>query len=170
MSTHFSRVFWGLLLVILDFSINGLDLLADGVGYLVVASGCGGLSVFSPQFLTARTLSFVLAILWLCGFVVSGNVAVMYGLVTTVVNCAMVWHLLGGVADFAMARQRSDLADRARNRRIAYVAIMVATSVLALMVQGSGDAGPLVIVLVVSMLVLMMILHLIHRVRVELAT
>jgi len=39
------------------------------------------------------------------------------------------------------------------------------------MMNGSRDAGPLVVVLVVSMLVLMvMILHLIHRTKVELAT
>jgi len=37
MRIHFSQLFWGLLLFILDFSINGIDLFADGIGCLIVA-------------------------------------------------------------------------------------------------------------------------------------
>ena len=90
MRTHFAQVFWGLLLVILDVSINGFDLLVDGIGYLIAATGCGGLSVLSPRFVTARTLCFVLAILWLIGFAVQGEFAAIYALATTVVNCMMI--------------------------------------------------------------------------------
>jgi len=171
MATHFSQLFWGLLLVILDFSINGFDLLADGVGYLIVAAGCRGLLSLSSRFATARTLCFVLAVLWLIGFAVHGDIAVVYGLVTMVVNCAMIWQLLGGIGEFALSRQRQDLAERAGNRRVAYVAIMAGTSLLAFAMQGSRNAGPLAIILVFAMLILIvMILHLIHRVKIELAT
>ena len=170
MRTHFSQLFWGLLLVILDFTINGFDLLPDGLGYLVVAAGCGGLSALSPRFSTARSLCFVLAVLWLVGFAIHGEIATLYGFATTLVNCAFIWQLLGGIGEFAMDRGRSDLAGRAHNRRLAYVAIMIGTTLLAFMMNGSRDAGPLVVVLVVSMLILMvMILHLIHRTKVELA-
>ena len=171
MAIHFSQLFWGLLLVILDFSINGFDLLADGVGYLIVAAGCRGLSQLSTKFATARTLCFVLGVLWLLGFAVHGDLAIPIGLVTMVVNCAMIWQLLGGIGEFAMSRQRQDLADRANNRRVAYVAIIVGTSLLAFAMQGSRNAGPLAIILVIGILVsIVMILHLIHRVKVELAT
>lgn len=171
MATHFSQLFWGLLLVILDFSINDFDLLADGIGYLIVAAGCRGLSSLSSRFEAARVLCFVLAALWLVGFAVRGDIVVAYGLVTLVVNCAMIWQLLGGIGEFALSRQAPHLAARAANRRVAYVAIMAGTSVLALAMQGSRNAGALAIILVLAMLVLLvMILHLIHRVKVELAT
>jgi hypothetical protein len=171
MATHFSKLFWGLLLVILDFSINGFDVLADGVGYLLVAAGCRGLSSLSNRFVTARTLCFVLAVLWLIGLAVRGDIAAAHGLVTMVVNCAMIWQLLGGIGEFALSRQRQDLAERAGNRRVAYVAIMTGTSLLAFAMQGSRNAGPLATILVIAMLILIvMILHLIHRVKVELAT
>jgi hypothetical protein len=63
MATHFTQLFWGLLLVILDFfMINGFDLLADGVGYLIVAAGCRGLSSLSSRFETAQILS----LFWPC--------------------------------------------------------------------------------------------------------
>ncbi len=170
MATHFTKLFWGLLIVILDFSINGFDLIADGVGYLVIAAGCRRLSSLSGRFAIARTLCFVLAVLWLVGFVVRGDIAVVYGLVTTLVNCTMVWQLLGGIGEFALSRQRQDLAELASNRRVAYVAIMVGTSLLTFAIQNSRDAGPLVITLVIAALILMvMILHLIRRVKIELA-
>lgn len=171
MRTHFSKLFWGLLIVFLDLTINGFDWLADGVGYLIVAFGCGGLSVLSPRFVTARLLSLVLTILWLCGFAVSDDFALSYGLATVAVNCAMIWQLLGGIFDFAVARERNDLAGRARNRRIAYVAIMIGGSLLSLELQRSRDVEPLAVIPVVALLVLMiMILHLIRRVKIELAT
>ena len=171
MRSYFSRLFWGLLLVVFDFSINNFDLLPDGIGYLIVASGCGGLVVLSPRFSTAKTLSFVLAALWLIGFAIHGEIATAYGIATTVVNCVFIWQLLGGIAEFATKCQRSDIAMRAHNRRIAYAAIMTGTTCLGLMMHGSRNAGPIVVLIVISMLVLMvMILHLIHRVKIELAT
>lgn len=170
MKSHFSQLFWGLLLVLLDFSINGFDILPDGLGYLIVAAGCSGLSTLSPRFSTARILCFVLAILWLVGFAIHRDIATVYGLARTLVNCAFIWQLLGGIAEFAIDRGRRDLAERAHTRRVAYIAIMIATTLLTLIMRGSRDAGPLVIALVISILILMtMILHLIHRVKVELA-
>ncbi|TWT90876.1 hypothetical protein Mal64_12740 [Pseudobythopirellula maris] len=174
MAFHFSQLFWGLLLVILDFSLNGFDLLVDGVGYLIVAAGCSGLSPLSTKFITAGMLCFVLTMLWLFGFAVHGALAVPYGLVTMVVGCAMMWHLLGGIGEFAMSRQRQDLADRASNRRVVYVAIMVGAALFELAMQGSHTAGPLAFILILGLVLgmlvqIVMILHLIHRVRDELA-
>ena len=169
MRIHFSQLFWGLLLVILDFSINGIDLFADGIGYLIVAAGCRDLVSLSPQFSTARALCFVLALLWLVGFAVSGDAVVVYGFATTIVNCVMIWHLLGGIAEFALSRDRRDLAAKAGNRRLAYVVITLGISLLAFE-GGSHDAAALVVVLIGAILVLLvLILHLIHRVKTELA-
>ena len=82
----------------------------------------------------------------------------------------MIWQLLGGICEFALSKERPDLARRAENRRLAYVAIMAVTFLLTLAMEGSPDASPLAIVLVLSMLItLVMILRLIHRVKVELA-
>jgi hypothetical protein len=39
MSTSFGYIFWGLILVILDFKINGFDLLPDVIGYVLVGIG-----------------------------------------------------------------------------------------------------------------------------------
>ena len=91
MASHFAKLFWGLLLVILDFKINGFDLLPDGLGYLIVAAGCGGLGRLSSRFPSARFLCFLLAIFWLGEFVIGGgDIAVIFGVALTLVHCAMI--------------------------------------------------------------------------------
>lgn len=170
MRSNFSLIFWGLLLVLLDFSVNGIDVLPDGIGYILAAAGCAGLARLSQRFKTAIVLCFVLAALWLFGFGVRGEIVAAYGLITTVVNCAMIWQLLGGISEFARRQELSDMAQRAENRRITYVAIMMGSLLLSYALSGSRNAAPLAFVIVAAMLVLMvMILHLIHRVKVELA-
>lgn len=170
MANRLRQIFWGLLIVILDFSFNGFDLLPDGVGYLIMAAGCYGLASFSPRFLTAQTLCLILAVLWLIHFAVDGSFAILFNFVRQVTSCAMIWQLLGGIREYALSKERPDLARRAENRRLAYVAIMAVTFLHTLAMDGSPDASPLAIVLVLGMLItLVMILHLIHRVKVGLA-
>jgi len=175
MATQFSQLFWGLLIVIFDFSINGFDLLIDGVGYLIVAAGCFGLSSLSSQFVTARILCFVLVVLWLIGFAVPDDTAsdALYTLVSTIVDCAMICKLLGGIREFALSRQRQDLAKQAGDRRLAYIAIMLSTPLIAfaaLLVDPGLFIITIVFAVVALLILLIMILHLIHRVKVELTT
>ncbi|WP_278469472.1 hypothetical protein [Gimesia maris] len=170
MATRLRQIFWGLLFVILDISFNGFDLLPDGIGYLLMAAGCYGLASWSPKFLTTQTLCLILAVLWLIHFAVHGSNAILFSFVRQLISCAMFWQLLGGIREYALSKERPDLARRAENRRLAYVAIMVVTFLLTLAMEGSPDANPLALVLAFAILMtLIMILHLIHRVKRELA-
>jgi len=170
LASHFSQLFWGLLLVILDLSINGFDLIADGVGYVIVALGCRGLSQLSNKFTTAQVLCVVLAVLWVLGFAVPGVLAVPFTMVVWIAEGAMMWHLLGGIGEFAMSRQRQDLADKASTIRVAYIVFMAATSLLVIAMQVSPGMVFLVLpLLVITVILVVVILHFIHRVKVELA-
>lgn len=172
MKKHFGKIFWGLLLVILDLSISQFDLLPDGIGFALVAVGAGALTDLSPHFRTASFLSWILVVLWLIGFAVHGDAALVLSVVDTAVDCAMMWTLLGGIIQYAHARGRSDLAKQASNRRLAYVILLGGITFLSIVARGSQDlAPPFAVITVVAMLILLvMILHLIHRVRHELAT
>lgn len=168
---RFSQVFWGLLLVILDVNINRFDVLPDFIGYILVAVGLGGLTGLSRQFATARTCAWVLVPVAVVGMLPSGEFDVVIGMVNLVLNCVMMWRLLGGVIDYAAANSRPDLVERASARRVAYIALMCVATALGLAARGVGRSSPpLVLVTVVCLLVLVvMILHLIHRVRTEVA-
>lgn len=169
-STRFRQIFWGLLLVILDLKLNGFDVLPDFIGYILVAVGCGGLASLSRRFSTAQTLSGVLVVLSLVGFVFPTDLAFLYGLVYLAVDCAMIWFLLGGVMEFASARERPDLERLASSRRVAYVVLMSGITLIGLVAQGSQQVTLLMLVIFVTCTIplLILILHLIHRVQHEL--
>lgn len=171
-ATRFGQVFWGLLLVILDVTINRFDILPDFIGYILVAVGLGGLTCLSPQFATACTCAWVLVPVAVVGLLPSRELAVVIELVNLGLGCVMMWYLLGGIMDYSIARDRPDLAERASTRRVAYVALMCAATLLGFVARGIGKpASLLVVIAVVCLLVLLiMILHLIHRVKTELAT
>ena len=65
MVTGFGQIFWGLLITALDLRINGLDILPDGLGYVLAATGANKLATHSSRFGTAGLICWVLAVLWL---------------------------------------------------------------------------------------------------------
>jgi hypothetical protein len=172
MFTRFGQIFWGLLLVILDLKFNGFDVLPDFFGFILVAVGCGGLVDLSRRFFTAQTLSWILAVLSLVSFAIPTELASLYGFVYLAVDCGLIWFLLGGVMEFASARERPDLRLRASNRRLAYVVLMCVGTLVGVVGQGSRDAATLMLIMFVVCFIplLVLILHLIHRVKHELAT
>jgi len=171
MFSRFGLIFWGLLLVLLDFNINGFDILPDVIGYILVAIGCAGLSNVSPRFSTAGALSWIMLAVTLIAYFLNGGAATGWGFVHLVVDGAMMWFLLGGVMELAASRQRMDLSERASNRRVAYLVLMSLASVSGFAMEGSGAASAILAVgLIVCIFVLLfLILHLIHRVKHELA-
>lgn len=172
MVRRFRQIFWGLLLVMLDVEFNYFDVLPDFLGYILVAVGCGGLVDLSRRFSTAQTLSWFLAVLSLVDFVLPEGLAAVYGFVHLAVDCGMIWFLLGGVMEFAYGRKRYDLSLRASNRRLVYIVVMCAASLIGVVARGSRDAATLMLIVCAVCVVLLevVILHLIHRVKNELAT
>ncbi len=171
MFTRFGQIFWGLLVVILDLRVRGFDLLPDFVGYILVAVGAGGLIGASRQFATVRMMSWVLAGMSLLSLFRLGRFGIGLALVILVVDCVMMWSLLGGVMEFTAARQRPELAQQAAQRRLIYLALKgVAALVMLLALVLPKVAGLLGLVLFLcSVALLVLILHLLYRVRYEVA-
>ncbi|MCW1922413.1 hypothetical protein OKA05_07595 [Luteolibacter arcticus] len=160
MATRFIQIFWGLLLVVLDFQVNQIDVLPDLLGYILVALGCRGLSDASPRFSTAAILAWVLVIMAAVSIAIRGDI-IPLGILYNVIDCAMMWFLLGGVIELANFRQRPDFSQRASSRRIAYVALAGLSTLLGLTGPYPGEIA---LALVIGMIVVLcLILHLIHR-------
>lgn len=167
---NFGRIFWGELLVLLDLRINGFDLLPDVIGYILIALGCRGLADDSPKFVTASMWSWLLAAASLIAYIVEGEFELVFGLIFVAIECVMVWFLLGGIIDFVRERGRTDLAEVAGVRRFAYI-LMMCVTMLAVVTAQNARSLAFVAVLggVITLVVLVMILHLIYRVRHEVA-
>ena len=166
---RFNQIFWGLILVILDLNINNFDVLPDFVGYILVAVGAGGLKAISLKFAVASTLSWVLMCLSLLGFFVSGDHTMAMTVIDLAVDCVMIWNLLGGVIAFSEKHNRMDLALRASKRRLAYVVLMVLVTIIGYAAADTGSAAVAVMLVFTLLVVLIMIIHLLRRVRNEIA-
>ena len=154
----------------LDLNLNQFDILPDGLGFLIIASGCSGLAVHSPRFNVARQLCFVLLVLWVIGFASLGDMDVLLMLVGTAFNFAMFWNLLGGIAEYSQDRGRLDFAGRAETWRMLYIMLMGIITFVALTMRGWGVDPSLAVILFVAVIyVMVMILKLIHDVKTHLA-
>ena len=58
-----SKFYWGFLFIMVDFRLNGIDLLPDIVGFILFAVGFGLLAAESDYFNQARKLNMVMIIL-----------------------------------------------------------------------------------------------------------
>ena len=167
MITCLGQIFWGLLLVIIDININHFDLLPDFLGYLLVALGAGGLIGVSSQFRNARNLCWLLVPMSLLSHVVRDYLGLLFGLLHMVLNCGMMWFLLGGIMKVAASSNRPDLADKASTRRVVYVFLICLATLLGFLGYANRDLAMLgAILVVIPMLILViMVLHLIWQVR-----
>jgi hypothetical protein len=166
-TTRFGQIFWGLLLVIVNFTINGFDVLPDGIGFVLVAVGSRGLEMLSPRFQTAATIAWIMAGLWLIHFILPRDAAVAFGIAYMAVECVLVWMLMDGVRQYASNGMRPDLAARATLCGRAYVVLHV---ILGFVSLGGISAREVTVVLVLAVfVVLFLILRVIYRVRHEVA-
>lgn len=92
------RVFWGLLLVVVDFQLDGIDVLPDELGLLLIVSGAGRLAGYSGAL-------FLASLIYLADLVLL--VARWFGapgppdLVETVLGTVQILALMLGMGQFA---------------------------------------------------------------------
>ncbi len=161
----FRRIFWGLFLVILDFRINGFDILPDFLGFALIAMGLGLLVPLDRRFLTARVLAVLLIVLSLATLLQHTDAAeadawptawALFEVVYDVLDLAMIWLLCGGIIAVAGERGLRDLADRASFRRMLYVGLAMLGWVVALLARG-GMPKDVLVVLVIGLAVLALV-------------
>lgn len=166
---RFAQIFWGVFLSFFSLKINGFDLLPDVIGYILMAVGLGGVGEISGKFSTASVCAWIMSPISVVGMIPSRTVSELAIIVmpfSLVFGCTLIWSMLGGIIDFATDKQRSDLAERAVNRRLAFVIALCVGTIAGFL---GRDAVILVIPVAIVLAVLtILILHLIHRVKHEL--
>lgn len=146
--TAFSKVFWGLLLVFLDFRFNGFDILPDIVGFVIVFFGLAALSAHNHHFQTAKTVCIPLIILSLfeifqaqLQFPAASASMTAWGLllaiISTCLNLYFIYHLCCGIAVLASESGQLQLQEHARRRWQYYLWFSVAMLFVTLLAMGS---------------------------------
>ena len=111
-----------------DFRIQGVDILPNFVGYLLMYSGLGNLSSYSSEFSDAKKYSIPLAALSLFSiYQVQNSVGQLtidplslglysVGIITSVLDLLLVYHLCLGIIDLARDQSNDDLQELAHQR------------------------------------------------------
>jgi len=142
-SKAFTKIFWGFMLVFLDFKINQFDLLPDFVGYFIIVSALSDLNSFSAYFRKARTFAIILAILSIPEYFI-GEINILEGIVPststililisssalTLIHIAFIFFLLQGCIELANHHQNSTLAKTTKNIQTFYIIILLAVTIL----------------------------------------
>ena len=159
-------MFWGLLLWGFDFSLNGLNLLPDWLGYLLQAKGCRRADSQSAAFGKAHQFSLALAALWVVQWLTVAPIAELAEYAMRVLECVAVWWLLTGVAEAYGRADRPDLASLCLKARVPYVALR-GTLLLAHFAKNQGAISfvPLFVIVVAMVAMHCVTMYLVWQAR-----
>lgn len=133
-----NKFYWGFLFTMVDFKIQGVDVLPDIVGYILFAIGFGILAANSQHFEKARSFNIPMIILSIFSIyekpVQGGGVqlgtfglwGVLIGIAATVLNLLVVYNLFMGIKDMADQQGKLDLSEEAEKRWRQYLGLQIA--------------------------------------------
>lgn len=127
MVAGFKLLMIGLVFVLADLRIRGINLLPDVIGYALLAFGAHILVPFAGRFERPRTFGWILVALALLLYVLPPAGAAVLEVIVVVLTIALIWTLFGGVMQFAGDRDRPDLERHAAIYRRIYIGLALAT-------------------------------------------
>ncbi|WP_167577907.1 hypothetical protein [Ammoniphilus sp. YIM 78166] len=173
MADAFQRIFIGLLLVLLDFRLQYVDILPDFIGYILVFRALGTLAGQHSYFLKARPFTLTLIFLSLTSLVVTPGMNLLedppssqdlgwslLGQVLIVLDLFMLYWLCKGIGELAMQRELKQLQEKAEYRWKFYflaTAVMLVYTPFSINVEPAFNLVmfPLVILLFSAMILLL---------------
>lgn len=136
----FAKVFWGLLLVFLDFRINGFDIIPDLIGFILVYTGLAGLAEVQPRFGQAKKVAVPLLVLSVAELIPgqlqftlsgpSGWLGFLIAIVVTALNLLLIFNICRGIGELASQEGNDNLTHKSNSRWQYYLWISVAVLVL----------------------------------------
>jgi hypothetical protein len=136
----FTLVFWGFLFMF-DFRIQGVDILPNFIGYLLMYVGLQALSSLSPEFGKSKKYAVPLAVLSLFSIYQVQNpvgqfsitplsvVSFTIGLITIFIDLLLVYHLCNGIINLANQQHDHNLQTTASQRWKYYLVYKVALAI-----------------------------------------
>lgn len=138
----FRSFYWGFLLTMLDFRINGFDILPDILGFIFFAIGINALLAESEHFQQAQKFNLVMILLSIFSFYEpqaepgfrSYLFVILISIVSIIATWFLVYHLFMGISEMATYAGQADLAEEAERRWEQYRLLLIATLVTLFLV------------------------------------
>lgn len=134
-----NKIFWGFIFILLDFKIQGFDILPDVVGYILFAMGFGILASSNEYFQKAKNFNIPLIILSIFSIYerpsqTSGGVqlgtlgifGVIIGIAAIVLNLLVIYNMFMGIKNEADQQGKFDLSTEAEKRWKQYLTLQIA--------------------------------------------
>ncbi len=162
-----NKIFWGFLFIMLDFKIQGFDILPDIIGYILFALGFSALAAGSEYFKKAGKFNILLIIFSIFSIYEKpaqstgvhidtlGVFGILVGIVVIVLNLLVMYNLFMGVGELASRQGRHDLSEESEKKWKQYLALQIATMFSFLLIFIPFLAVIFVLALVIISLVLM---------------
>jgi len=159
----FDKLYWGFLFIMIDFRIQGFDILPDIIGYILFAVGFNRLSESSSYFKKAASFNIIMIIVSVFsiyeqpaqgGGIHFNPLGVIIGIASLLLGLIIVYHLFMGIKEMATRQERTDLYDEAEKRWTQYLFLQLA----ALLAFVFIFIPPLAIVLIIALLVISIII------------
>lgn len=134
----FNKLYWGFLFVMVDFRIQGFDILPDIVGYILFAIGFSILTASSIHFKTASSFNIPMIILSLFSiyekpvqgggiqFGPFGLLGIPIAIASFAFNLLVVYHIFMGIKEMAEKQDQLDIYEEADQRWQQYIILQVA--------------------------------------------
>lgn len=173
--TGYSKLFWGFLILLLDFRINGFDIIPDLFGYLFISNGLGMLDTYNPHFEQAKKFALPLTVLSIfelyqinipMGQISMQPMAILFlllGILIAIIDLYMIYHICLGTAELATSIGNVEVERNALIRWKYYLYAKIAYIVWTLFVIIIPKfmlllAVPLIIITLVMAFLIMMLM------------
>lgn len=131
----FDKLFWGFLFVMVDFRLQGIDILPDIIGYILFAIGFNRLAEYSIYFKKAGSFNMVMIFVSIFsiyeqpaqgGGIHINSLGMLIGSAALVLGLVVGYYLFLGIKDMAKNQEKMDIYDEAGKRWTQYLILHLA--------------------------------------------
>jgi len=136
----FKKFYWGFLLVLIDFRLQGIDIFPDIIGFIFFANGIKLLMEQSPFFNKALPYNYFMVVLSIFSIYDApingggvniqlgslGPFAILIGIASFILTLLAVYNIFMGIKDMGQKKENSYISEEASNRWSQFLYLQIA--------------------------------------------
>lgn len=142
----FSKLYWGFFFIMVDFKIQGIDILPDIIGYIMFAVGFSILAANNSYFKKAGNYNIPMIILSIFSIYEKpaqgggiqigpfGLIGILFAIASLVLGLLLIYNLFMGIKDMAKNQEQMDIYEEADKMWNQYLFLLLA-QILALVLM-----------------------------------
>lgn len=137
----FKKFYWGFLLVLIDFRLQGIDIFPDIIGFIFFANGIKLLMEQSSFFNKALPYNYFMIVLSIFSiydapnnsgglniqFVSWGPFVILVSIASVILTLLAVYNIFMGIKDMGQKEELSDISEEASNRWSQFLYLQIAS-------------------------------------------